>query len=97
MTKSEKYRMIGRPAPGPSALLTVAVRTRWRILPRVRGKIRQRLRNFRLSAPHSRNQVAGVPQFGRPARSLGSFGPLKRLFGLRTEPRMEVVLGRIKA
>lgn len=89
--------MIGRPAPGPSALLAVAVRTRWRILPRVRGKIRQRLRNFRLPAPHSRRQVAGVPQFGRPARSLGSFGSLKRMFGLRTEPRMEVVLGRIKA
>ena len=96
MTKSEKYRMIGRPAPGPSALLTVAVRTRWRILPRVRGKIRQRLRNFRLSAPHSRNQVAGVPvrKAGPVSRIVWL---LKRMFGLRTEPRMEVVLGRIKA
>jgi hypothetical protein len=96
MTKSEKYRMIGRPAPGPSALLTVAVRTRWRILPRVRGKIRQRLRNFRLPAPHSRNQVAGVPvrKAGPVSRIVWL---LKRMFGLRTEPRMEVVLGRIKA
>jgi hypothetical protein len=42
---------------------------------------------------------SGCPAFPvrKNGRSLGSFGPLKRLFGLRTEPRMEVVLGRIKA
>lgn len=46
MAKSEEYRLIGRPAPSRPAVLTMVVRTRWRILPRVPGKSDQHLRNF---------------------------------------------------